>query len=415
MSGADRVIIRETNIERTPRVLQLEGMFDIAPTQKSAVQWAANLPCDERPWNIGLIVGPSGSGKSTVAREVFGDAYCEPFVWSKTRSIIDSFPSDMSIKDISLLLSSVGFSSPPSWLRPFPVLSNGEQFRVTLARALAERAQLCVFDEFTSVVDRTVGQIGSAAVAKTVRRRKQQFVAVTCHDDVIAWLDPDWIYTPVNNVFQWRSLRRRPDIVLAIGRVHHTIWPLFAHHHYLSRSLAKSAICFAAFLEGRPVAFDAWLPFVGQVRNMRRVHRSICLPDYQGVGIGSGLTRHIASMWRGLGYRASIATGHPAIVAGYNASPVWKLTSAPKRHGRDGNIKSYKFTKNALLINRATNRLTASFEYVGPALSRVDAEKQLDTWADHSGHDNADVTPSPAVARPIPDKTQKKGRAEARP
>ena len=113
----------------------------------------------------------------------------------------------MSIKDVTTLLSSVGFSSPPAWLRPYGVLSNGEQFRATLARALAEKSDLCVFDEFTSVVDRVVGQIGSAAVAKTIRRRGSKFVAVTCHDDVLEWLDPDWVYTPADGSFAWRSLR----------------------------------------------------------------------------------------------------------------------------------------------------------------------------------------------------------------
>ena len=46
------------------------------------------------------------------------------------------------------------------------------------------RRGCAVFDEYTSVVDRTVAQIGTAALAKTVRARGQQFVAVTCHEDV---------------------------------------------------------------------------------------------------------------------------------------------------------------------------------------------------------------------------------------
>jgi ABC-type ATPase with predicted acetyltransferase domain len=66
---------------------------------------------------------------------------------------------------------------------------------VFLARVAAEALQqppLVVFDEFTSVVDRTVAQIGSAALARTVRRRPGlQFVAVTCHEDVEPWLTPD--------------------------------------------------------------------------------------------------------------------------------------------------------------------------------------------------------------------------------
>ena len=54
---------------------------------------------------------------------------------------------------------------------------------------------LTVFDEFTSVVDRNVAKVCSAAIAKGIRRGSIpcRFVAVTCHYDVAAWLEPDWI------------------------------------------------------------------------------------------------------------------------------------------------------------------------------------------------------------------------------
>src|SRR5262249_52160292 len=162
--------------------------------------------------------GPSGSGKSTVARALFGETLTAQESlpnWPSDRSVLDGFPEKMPIKEVVGLLSSVGFSSPPAWLRPFRVLSTGEQFRVTLARLLAhgtkvrgQRSEdrglrattarewpaqpltigrgsdlpaltsgLIVMDEFTSVVDRTVAQIGSAALAKTVRQRGQKFIA----------------------------------------------------------------------------------------------------------------------------------------------------------------------------------------------------------------------------------------------
>src|SRR6185369_3509378 len=109
-------------------------------------------------------------------------------------AVVEAFPPALGIKDIALLLSSVGFSSPPAWLRPFHLLSTGEQFRVSLALLLAhaQRGSRVVCDEFTSVVDRTVAQIGSAALARTVRARGRQFIAVTCHEDVEEWLRPDW-------------------------------------------------------------------------------------------------------------------------------------------------------------------------------------------------------------------------------
>ncbi len=329
-----------------------------------------NLPIEEQPWQIGLIVGPSGCGKTTLAREAFGDSLVSSYEWPEDRSLVDGFPDGLSMKQITLLLSSVGFSSPPSWLRPFRVLSNGEQFRATIARALAGAAPLVVIDEFTSVVDRTVAQIGSAAIAKTIRRRTsrvRQFVAVTCHYDVVEWLDPDWIYEPATDDFQWRLERRgRPRISLEVARVDSSAWRLFRNHHYLSGQLNCTATCFCAFLDGRPVAFSAWLPFVGRLRDGRRArrnHRTVCLPDFQGVGIGQALVDFCASLWTGLGCRAFSASGHPGEIAAKNRSPNWRLIRAPSRAPRgDAGLRQ-------LARSRATNRFTASFEYVGPKLN----------------------------------------------
>ena len=106
--------------------------------------------------------------------------------------MIDGF-STGTIKDITGTLTAVGFSSPPHWIKPYHVLSNGERFRCDLARAILEGGDLVVFDEFTSVVDRTVARIGSAAVAKAVRRMGRRFVAISCHYDIAPWLEPDWV------------------------------------------------------------------------------------------------------------------------------------------------------------------------------------------------------------------------------
>src|SRR5580700_337396 len=220
--------LRSVPIERTPRVKQLEGLFDVPPAQRSERRWKVSLPIEERPWNIGLIVGPSGCGKSTLARECFA---CPPEpTWPSDRAIVDAFPPTLGIKEIVSLLSSVGFSSPPAWLRPYHALSTGEQFRVRIARALAESNELTVIDEFTSAVDRTVARIGSAAIARTVRAAGKKFVAVTCHYDVADWLGPDWIYDPAADEFAWRCLQGRPRIPVEIRRVHRSAWRLFKQH-----------------------------------------------------------------------------------------------------------------------------------------------------------------------------------------
>jgi GNAT superfamily N-acetyltransferase len=368
MPSADFIIASE--VERTPRVLQLEGIFDVPPAERSEIAFSASLPIEDRPWNIGLIVGPSGSGKSTVAKRLFGEYLIPNYKWSATKSIVDSFPLTTGIADITGMLSSVGFSSPPSWVRPFHALSTGEQFRVTMARAMYEDSELIVADEFTSVVDRTVAQIGSAAIAKQVRRQRKKFIAVTCHFDVEAWLQPDWIYRPDLNEFHWRELQRRPEIRLEIFRVHHSAWQLFRKHHYLDTSLNKSAHCFVAERDGAPVAFSAWIARFGRGIHgaSKREHRTVTLPDFQGVGIGNRVSEFCASLYRALGATAFSTTSHPGMIRYRYASPLWRMTRVPGMvTGTDKNIP----------MSRSKLRMTAGFEYVGPGAEPALAESLI--------------------------------------
>lgn len=194
-------IVREVETPRSFRVASIVGQFDLT-TDKIKEHFTGNIPIDEREWSVGIIYGHSGTGKTTIARELFGDDYITQFEYDN-KSILDNFSSELSTKDITATLNSVGFSSPPSWLKPYAVLSNGEKMRVDLARAILSERDTIVFDEFTSVVDRTVAKIGSAALQKAVRRSGKRFVAVSCHDDVIDWLEPDWVFNTNDMTFEW--------------------------------------------------------------------------------------------------------------------------------------------------------------------------------------------------------------------
>jgi hypothetical protein len=242
---------------------------------------------------------------------------------------------------------------------------------VQLALALTRRDELVVLDEYTSVVDRTVAQIGSAAVAKVVRRRGQQLIAVTCHADVIDWLQPDWVYHPAEGRFTWRCLQRRPDIVLEIGRCKKGAWQLFRPHHYLSHALNPTAVCFQAWWREQPVAFSSRLPFVGRGTIARREHRTVTLPDHQGVGIGLALSCFCASLWKALGYRATSTTTHPALIAARQRSGLWRMTRAPSL-GIGSRRPSFDHT-----LGHAATRMTAGFEYIGLALDFRTATRLL--------------------------------------
>lgn len=92
------------------------------------------------------------------------------------------------------MFCSVGFASAPNWLRPYNVLSNGEKMRCDLAYALLSDNEMIVYDEFTSVVNREVAKASCVAINKAINRMNKKFIAISCHSDIIEWLQPDWIY-----------------------------------------------------------------------------------------------------------------------------------------------------------------------------------------------------------------------------
>jgi hypothetical protein len=364
-------IIRSVSVAPSARLAQVLGMFDVSPLANSIQEWDVEFNLPEK-WNVGVIVGPSGSGKTTVAGELFGNSIAGDFSWPQDKSILDGFPPGLGVRDIVGLLSSVGFSSPPAWVRPFQVLSNGQQFRVTLARTLAEAmidGKPKLLDEYSSVVDRTVARIGSAAVAKTVRRSALQFIAVTCHYDVLDWLEPDWVYEPHTNRFQTAAalspdrecLHRRPLIEMEIIRTDRTAWPAFKPHHYLSGSLHNGAACFLGLIENQPAAFTAVLPFPHPTRSGWREHRTVCLPDFQGVGIGNAMSEFVASLYKATGKPYTSTTSHPAMIRHRAKSPLWRMSRVP---GLIGGGRGKRF--NLMRKTSAIDRLTAGFEYIGP-------------------------------------------------
>jgi GNAT superfamily N-acetyltransferase len=340
------------------RVRQVAGLFDVPLAEKAKAHFSVEVPGLDEDWQIGLIVGPSGSGKSTIARHAFGDALVTHFGWPHDKAVVDCF-GDLPIKQITGLLTAVGFSSPPSWIKPYEVLSGGEKFRCDLARALAltrsfpampsPALQVVAFDEFTSVVDRNVARIGSAAVAKAIRGglARCRFVAVTCHYDVAEWLEPDWIVDMATATCTRRRLRR-PEIELRIHRATTEAWHMFARHHYLSGALNPSARCFLAWWHDEPVTFCATLPVWGRPRHYR-ISRIVTLPDYQGIGVGMRVAEAVAEIHVEEGLRFSITASHPAVIAHCRKSSKWRTVNVMKTGSK-----------------QSRGRAVVSFEFVAP-------------------------------------------------
>ena len=340
------------------RVQQVAGMFDVRLAEEQTERFTAEIPGLDEAWEIGLVVGPSGSGKSTIAQAQWPAAYTVARCWPHDRAVIDGF-STGTIKDITGTLTAVGFSSPPHWIKPYHVLSNGERFRCDLARAILEGGDLVVFDEFTSVVDRTAARIGSAAVAKAIRRMGRRFVGISCHYDIARWLEPDWVLDMQTGALTRRRLRR-PAIRMDIYQTDAAAWAMFAKYHYLSGGLNRTAHCYLGIIDRQPAAFCAVLPLIG-FPGRRRISRIVVRPDFQGVGVGRAMLNAVAAMYP----RMSITSGHPAMIMALKSDVHWRCTAVKRTgHARQPEATRRKSFTGGAIRTSSSGRVVCSFEFM---------------------------------------------------
>jgi ABC-type polar amino acid transport system ATPase subunit/GNAT superfamily N-acetyltransferase len=344
-------IIKEVKPTKTFRVASVIGKFDLQ-SENVVEHFKGDIAIPDQ-WQVGLIVGKSGTGKTTIAKQLFEDAYITSYEYT-AETVLDDMPKECSVEEITAAFNSVGFSSPPSWLKPYSVLSNGQKMRVDLARAILEKNELFVFDEFTSVVDRNVAQIGSFAMQKAIRKTDKKFIAVTCHFDVQDWLLPDWVFNTDTMTFQSfeGQKKNRPDIKFEIFNYgDKSIWKMFAKHHYLSHSHNNASNVFIATVNDEIAGFISVIAQPSGMKGQKRVHRLVILPDYQGVGIGVRLLNEIGKIYKNDNWRYTINTTSPSLINALKISDKWNC----HHYGR---IRGYKNKMGKTI----SNKITASFE-----------------------------------------------------
>lgn len=298
---------------------------------------SAELPIDDTSWSIGVIVGPSGSGKTSIGRQLWGGAAFADFDdWLSDRPIVDAIAPSGGFDDVTAALAAVGLGDVPAWLRPYAVLSNGEKFRANLARVICEAPAQIVIDEFTSVVDRQIAKFGALAFSKAWRRLSKtggnQCVLLSCHYDIIDWVEPDWVFDTATGQYSGRGLWRRPKFDVEIWQTDQRYWKLFEPHHYLKLPAMIAATNYVATVDGELVAHVAFSTRAG-LREARAC-RLVVMPEWQGAGVGTRFLNAVCQMWLEGANRYNkrmptlFHTSHPGLCAALRRDKKWVQVSA---------------------------------------------------------------------------------------
>lgn len=136
---------------------------------------------------------------------------------------------------------------------------------------------------------------------------------------------------------------------------------MFKDHHYLDSNLNKASRCYIGVWEDQIVAFGASITMPsGTLKNAWRGHRTVVLPDFQGMGIGMRFSDAIGQIHLNQGHRYFSRTAHPRMILYREKSKLWKPTSKHKKLRTD--ITHKNIYNNHYADNK---RLCGSFEYIG--------------------------------------------------
>ena len=148
-----------------------------------------------KPGEICYITGPSGAGKTILLEELYKATDANERLrlrevqLESEKSLIDCIEGDFfsTLK----VLSKAGLSDVFCVLNQPSRLSEGEQYRYRLARALVSDKRFIFADEFCSNLDRITAAVIAHNIRKTAGESGKAFILASSHDDLLCDLLPD--------------------------------------------------------------------------------------------------------------------------------------------------------------------------------------------------------------------------------
>ena len=184
----------ETQTKCTDRVIEVAEAFGLGLDDKKFVLYD-NIQIDVNDGDVIYINGQSGSGKSVLLKELASEmqktgkkvANIESVVFSPTEPVIDQVGRHEAID----LLSKTGINDAYILIRKPGELSDGQRYRLQLAKLIEEDADVWVADEFGAVLDRVTAKAVAFNMQKVARKLGKTLIVATTHTDLKEELAPD--------------------------------------------------------------------------------------------------------------------------------------------------------------------------------------------------------------------------------
>jgi len=205
-----------TSVERTTRVLEIAESFGLGLSDKIFVIYD-KLELEVEQGDVVYITGQSGSGKSLLLRDLAEQMAAEGKdvinlneIVFEERPVIDLVGKTTT--DAANLLAQAGISDAYLYLRKPSQLSDGQLYRLKLAKLIESGADVWVADEFGAILDRITAKVVAFNLQKMARRLGKTFMIATTHTDLTEDLNPS--LTIVKRFREKIEIKRIGDEVL---------------------------------------------------------------------------------------------------------------------------------------------------------------------------------------------------------
>jgi len=188
-----------SSVERTPRVLEIAEGFGLGLSDKEFVIYD-NLPVTVEQGDVVYITGQSGSGKSLLLRELVKQMQAQGLKVADLNNVqLEERPVIELVGENTVaatdLLAKAGISDAWIYIRKPSELSDGQRYRLKLAKVMETDADIWVADEFGAVLDRVTARIVAFNIAKVARRNNKTLIVATTHTDLSEELAPNLTIT----------------------------------------------------------------------------------------------------------------------------------------------------------------------------------------------------------------------------